>query len=118
MQSLQMNWRSFLSLKAYALVAFVVIWNLGFLYAMHLGGGGLAGGLTPIGMKVTGYVCLAACIFALSVAMSKSLQSVLVAPSRAHNFNPKEFYFMAFITGILAISRFLFPLSEVAANAF
>ena len=111
---MKLEWRSYISLKASVLIVFVALWNAGILYAMFLGGGGPRGGLTPVGMKVTGFVCVAASIFALSVAMSKSLQSSLVAPTREKNFNSREFYFLAFVTGVLAISRFVFP---VGANA-
>lgn len=106
---MKLNWKSLISLKAPVIVAFVFLWNAGFLIAMYLGGGGLSGGLTPIGMEITGYVCLLACLFSLSVATIKRVQSALIAPSRADNFNAKEFYFIAFITGVLAISRFTFP---------
>ena len=115
---MKLEWRSFVSLKAPVIVAFVLIWNAGLLLAMHLGGGGLKGGLTPIGMKITGVVCLAACLFSLSVAASKSVQAALIAPSRAANFNSKEFYFLAFVLGALAASRFAFPVIEGGGNAF
>ena len=114
---MSLNWRSILSLKAWVLVTFLVLWNLGFFVSMQAGGGGLTGGLAPAGMKISGYVCLAACAFSLSVATSKSIQSFLIAPSRAANFSTREFYFIAFITGFLAISRFVFPALEVSANA-
>jgi len=84
---------------------------------MKLGGGGLTGALTSTGMKVTGLVCTAACLFALAVASSKSLQSLVVAPSRTSNFSPKEFYFLALITGVLAVTRFIFPLLMANQNA-
>ena len=115
---MKMDWKSFVSLKAYVLIAFVVIWNAGFLLAMQLGGGGLRGGLTPIGMKITGAVCIAACIFSLLVACIKPIQARLVAPARAHNFNVKEFYFLAFVSGVLGITRFVFPLVGVGSNGF
>ena len=74
---MKIEWRSLASLKVSVIVAFVLIWNAGFLLAMYLGGGGLRGGLSPIGMKVTGVVCLAACLFSLSVAASKTVQAAL-----------------------------------------
>jgi hypothetical protein len=84
---------------------------------MYLGGGGPIGALTPIGMKVTGIVCAAASAFCLVAAMSKGAQEILVAPSRAMNFSPKEFYFVALVAGLLAASRFFYPGLEVAPNA-
>ena len=114
---MKLEWRSFISLKAPVLIAFVALWNAGILYAMFLGGGGPRGGLTPVGMKVTGFVCVAASIFALSVAMSKSVQASFIAPARAQNFHSREFYFLAFVTGVLAISRFVFPEFDAGANA-
>ena len=110
---MRLDWKSLLSLKTSVIIAFVVIWNAGFLLAMYLGGGGLNGALTDTGMRVSGYVCLAACLFSLSVALSKPLQSILIEPNRAENFNTKEFYFLAFISGALAISRFTFPAMPV-----
>ena len=115
---MKLEWRSLVSLKAPVIVAFVLIWNAGFLLAMYLGGGGLKGGLSPIGMKVTGVDCLAACLFSLSVAASKPVQAALIAPSRAANFNSKEFYFLAFVSGALAVSRFAFPVIGGGGNAF
>jgi hypothetical protein len=115
---MKLEWRSLVSLKAPVIVAFVLIWNAGFLFAMHLGGGGLKGGLSPIGLKISGFVCFAACLFSLSVAASKPVQEVLIAPSRADNFNSKEFYFLAFVLGALAVSRFLFLAIEGGSNAF
>jgi len=115
---MKLEWRSLVSLKAPVIIAFVLIWNAGFSLAMHLGGGGLRGGLSPIGMKVTGFVCLAACLFSLSIAVSKPLQAALIAPSRAGNFNSKEFYFLAFVSGALAVSRFVFPVIGGGGNVF
>ncbi|MCV2403797.1 hypothetical protein OFY17_13065 [Marinomonas sp. C2222] len=115
---MKLEWRSLVSLKTPVIVAFVLMWNTGFLFAMHLGGGGLKGGLSPIGMKITGFVCLAACFFSISVAASKSVQEVLIAPSRADNFHSKEFYFLAFVSGALAVSRFVFLAIEDSSNAF
>jgi len=115
---MKIEWRSLASLKVSVIVAFVLIWNAGFLLAMYLGGGGLRGGLSPIGMKVTGVVCLAACLFSLSVAASRTVQAVLITPSRVENFNPKEFYFLAFVSGVIAVSRFVFPAVEGGSNAF
>ncbi len=106
----KLNWKSFLSLKVPVIVAFVVLWNAGFLYAMYMGGGGLAGGLTPIGMKITGYVCAAASLFSFSIAAIKPFRNMLLAKTRVHNFSVKEFYFLAFVAGLLAISRFVFPI--------
>jgi len=114
---MKLNWKSLLSLKAPVIIAFVLLWNAGFFLAMYLGGGGLRGGLTPIGMEITGYICLVACLFSLSVATIRRVQSILIAPSRAENFNTKEFYFIAFITGVLAISRFAFLVAEVGDKA-
>jgi hypothetical protein len=76
-----LNWRSFISLKAYVIIIFLVVWNVGLLYAMYMGGGGLEGGLTPIGMKISSYVYLAASIFSFSVAVSKPVQAALIAPN-------------------------------------
>ena len=115
---MKLEWRSLVSLKAPVIILFVVFWNAGFMLAMYLGGGGLLGGLTPIGMKVTGFVCLSACIFSLAVATIKPLQLALIAPSRAKCFNPKEFYFLAFVSGFFAISRLVFPVVEPGVNAF
>ncbi len=110
---MKFKWRSLISLKAPVIIAFILLWNSGILLAMYLGGGGL----TPIGMEVTGYVCLVACLFSLSVARSTTVQSLVIAPSRAANFNSKEFYFLALLSGFLAISRFTFPVAEIGANA-
>jgi len=114
---MKLNWRSLISLKVPVIVTFILLWNAGFLLAMYLGGGGLHGGLTPIGMKITGYVCLIACLFTLLVATIKPVQTLVVAPSRADNFSSKEFYFLAILSGVLAISRFIFPVAEISANA-
>ncbi|BFM49019.1 hypothetical protein [Marinomonas sp. THO17] len=114
---MKLELRSLVSLKVSVIVAFVLIWNAGLLFAMYLGGGGLSGGLSPIGMKVTGAVCLAVCLFSLSVAALKPVQAALVAPSRAGNFNSKEFYFLAFVSGALAVSRFVFPAIGNGGNA-
>ncbi len=116
-ETMKFKWRSLISLKAPVIIAFILLWNSGILLAMYLGGGGLRGGLTPIGMEVTGYVCLVACLFSLSVARSTTVQSLVIAPSRAANFNSKEFYFLALLSGFLAISRFTFPVAEIGANA-
>jgi hypothetical protein len=114
---MKLNWRSLVSLKVSVIIAFIIIWNMGFYLAMYLGGGGLSGGLTPIGLEVSGYTCLLASIFSLSVAMLKPIQGLLIAPSRASNFSPKEFYFLALVAGFLAVSRLAFPVAAVGSNA-
>jgi hypothetical protein len=114
---MKLEWKSLVSLKTSVIVAFVLLWNAGFFMAMHLGGGGLRGGLTPIGMEITGYACLAVTVFGLSVATLKPVQLSLIEPSRSGNFNPKEFYFLAFVSGVLAISRFTFPVIEAGTSA-
>ena len=106
---MSMNWRSIVSLKVQVLIGFVLLWNLGLFYAASLGGGFPEGALTPAGMRATGYVCLLALSFCLAVARLKPIQSLVVAPSRANNFNSKEFYLMALTLGFLTLSRFLFP---------
>mgnify|MGYP003388897298 CR=1 FL=1 len=50
---MKLDWKSLISLKIPVLIGFVVLWSAGFLLAIYLGGGGLRGGLTPIGMKVS-----------------------------------------------------------------
>ncbi len=102
------NWNSFFSLKVPVIIAFRTIWNLGFLYAMYMGGGGFEGGLTPIGMKITGYTCAAASLFCFSVATIKPFQNLVVSKTRVHNFSVKEFFFLTFVSGFLAVSRFVF----------
>ncbi len=111
MNIFQMNWRSFLSLKAYVLVIFVVLWNLGLLYDFIIEGRSIIADKSSTGLKISGFTCLAACVFAIAVAKSKNIQDILVAPKRNHNFNVKEFYFMAFIMGSFAISMLVFQSS-------
>jgi hypothetical protein len=106
---MKLNWKSFFSLKIPVIISFVVIWNAGFIYAAQLGEGIFSGGFTPLGMKITGMVCVAASIFSFCVAFIKPFQSMVVAESRLQNFSVKEFYFLALIAGVLAISRFTFP---------
>lgn len=48
-----------------------------------------------------------------SLISLKPVQSALVAPARETDFNPKEFYFMAFLAGALAISRFAFSAIDI-----
>ena len=104
-----LDWKPYVSLKTPVILAFVVLWNAGFLLAMHLGGGGVEGALSPVGTKVSGVVCLAAAIFGLTVARSESVQAVLIAPTRAKNFRSKEFYFLAIVAGFIGIGSFVFP---------
>jgi hypothetical protein len=106
---MKLDLRSLGSLKAPVIIAAIFIWNAGLLFAMHLSGGELTSKLSPTGMKLAGGVCLAACLFSLSIANSKLVQTALIAPSRANNFNSKEFYFVAFLSGVIAVSCFVSP---------
>ena len=106
---MKLNWKSFLSLKIPVIITFVVIWNAGFIYAAQLGEGAFSGGFTPLGMKITGMVCVAASIFSFSVAFIKPFQNMVISEARIQNFSVKEFYFLALVAGVLAISRFTFP---------
>lgn len=113
---MKLNWKSLISLKTTVIVTFILTWNAGFFLAMYLGGGGLGGGVTPIGMQITGYVCLAAFLFSISVAVLKPVQTALIEPTRAVDFSSREFYFFAFVTGVLAVSRF-FLIIDLGSNA-
>ena len=109
---MKLQWRSVTSLKASVLVTFVLLWNAGFLISIYIGGGSWSGGQTSLGMKISGLVCLAACLFTFAVARSKSVQEKLIAPSRSEYFNTREFYFLAVVSGVLAISRFILPAGQ------
>ena len=91
------------------IVVFLVVWNAGLLYAWHLGGGIPWGGLTPIGMKMSAFVLLAASVFAIAVATSGAVQERLVEPTRAENFRARDFYILALATGTLALMQFFMP---------
>ena len=97
-----LEWRSLASLKASVIVTFIVLWNAGCLVGVYLndGFGQLTNRESAIAMAVT---CSAACVFALSVALSAAVQDALLAESRRHNFRRGDFLFVAFLTGMLAI---------------
>jgi len=97
-----LEWRSLASLKASVIVIFIVLWNVGCLIGVQLNGGfgQLTNRASAIAMAVT---CIAACAFALAVALSTEVQDVLLADSRRHNFRRSDFLFVAFLTGILAV---------------
>lgn len=101
--------KSILSLKASVLIAFVAIWNAGFLYALYVADWNPDNIFKKESMTIQGLTCLFACIFSLAVAMFKPLQDFVVADSRQSNFRVLEFYFFALITAVLAISRFVVP---------
>lgn len=96
-----LEWRSLVSLKASAIVAFVVLWNAGCLVGIHLSGGfgRPINREAAIAMAVT---CAAASVFALAIALSVGLQSMLIAKSRRHDFRRIDFLIVAFIAGLLA----------------
>ena len=107
---MNLDWKSLVSLKVPVIIAFVVIWNAVFLYAMHLGSEDFPGRLTPENMWITGFLCIAVSIFSLFIAVLKPFQNIVVAESRAQNFRAKEFYFLALLTAFLGVSQFVFPL--------
>ena len=101
-----LEWRSLASLKASAIVAFIVLWNAGCLVGVHLNGGfgQLTNRASAIAMAVT---CAGACLFALAVALSTGVQDLLLAESRRHNFRRSDFLLVALIAGVLAIFSLL-----------
>ena len=107
---MKLDWRSLASLKVSVIVAFIVLWNGGLFLASYLGGAGLAI-TTPVGFAVSGAVFLGASAFFILVARLKRIQEVVVAPERAANFNPKEFYFAALVAGLLAVGHLAISIS-------
>lgn len=105
-----LHWKSLLSLKTPVIVGFVAIWSAGFVFALQLGGGGLAGGLSPVGMRATGVLCALAFTFSVTVAAYRSVQAWVIEPARAADFSPKEFYCLALIAGVLAVLQFSVPI--------
>ena len=97
---------SILSVKKSVLIGFVVFWNIGFLVAFYFGGGGIEGMFSPVSMKVQGILCSVASLFFLSIAILKPVQNLVVLKDRIESFNPIGFYFVAFITAMLAITSF------------
>ena len=93
------------SLQQSVLIGFVVFWNVGFLIALYLGGGGIQGMFSPLSIKVQGIVCVIASLFCLSIAVLKPVQKLVVLEDKIESFTPVGFYFVAFITAMLAISR-------------
>lgn len=96
---------SLFSIKKSVLIGFVIFWNAGFLIAMYFGDGGIEGMFSPKSMKVQGIVCVLASLFCLGIAIIKPVQKLVILEGRASEFNPIAFYFVAFITAMLAISR-------------
>ena len=103
---MNLDQKSILSLKYPVLIGFVVLWNLGFLVAYLLGRDEVEGVFSSISSTTIGIVCTIASLFCLSVARSKSIQSIVVSEKRAENFKPDEFYFVALISGVLGVSNF------------
>lgn len=111
MKSGVLELQSLASLKASAIVALIVLWNAGCLVGVYLNGG--FGQLTNRGSAFAmAGTCAAACAFALGVALSARLQDALLAESRRHNFRQSDFFFVALITGVLAV------FALIAANAY
>lgn len=106
---LGLNFKSFVSVKMPYFIGFIVLWNAGFFGAMLLGGGGLAGGLSEIGMMITGIVCFLASIFCFAVASLPQMQIKVIDPERNQDFTPKEFYILALLLWLIGITRFTFP---------
>ena len=106
---LGINFKSFVSLKTGYLVGFILFWNAGFFLAMQMGGGGLEGGLSDVGMLITGVICFASSIFAFAVASLPQLQIKLIDPERKADFTKREFYILALILWLIGITRFTFP---------
>ena len=111
---MKIDWRSLASLRVSVIVAFVVLWNSGLFLASYLGGGDWTS-VTPVGLVVSGAVFLGASAFSLLVARFKRIQNVVVAPERSANFNPKEFYFVAVVCGLLAVGHLALSISGGAS---
>ncbi len=103
------QWRSYLSLKTSVLVAFLIIWNLGFVVAMYGFGDGFGAPITPNAGIVISVICICACIFGLIVSFSEKFRNNLLEPKRAHDYRVKDFYLLSFITFVLAVGMLLFP---------
>ncbi len=89
---MKLEWRSLVSLKTPVIVGFIIAWNAGVLFANYSGGEGFWT-FTPKSMKMAGFVCLGASLFSLAVAAVKPFQAVVIAPTRAKHFTPKDFFF-------------------------
>ncbi len=92
------------SLRLDVMIAFILLWNTGFLVAIYAGGGQLDALLSSSGQMLAGFTCFAAAVFALAIAGLDPVRKRLVAPARAHDFTPEEFYFIAFVTAGLGAS--------------
>jgi len=111
MKSGVLEWRSLASLKASVIVAFIVLWNAGCVIGVYLNGGFEQ--LTNRGSAIAlAGTCAAACAFGLAVALSARVQDAFLAESRRHNFRRSDFFFIALITGLLAV------FSLIATNAY
>jgi len=98
-----MSWKSFLSLKPYVIVTFLVVWNGAFLLSIE--NGRMLDGvlqLAPGSNPIIGWTSVGATVFAFVVASSPAAQSVLVSPSRADAFSSKEFYLASVILAIFS----------------
>ncbi|MEQ9278017.1 MAG: hypothetical protein RLN83_00865 [Balneola sp.] len=97
--------QSILSVKKSVLIGFTIFWNVGFLAAFYFGGGGIEGMFSPLSMKIQGILCIFSSLFFISIAVLKPVQKLVVREDRMELFTPTVFYFIAFITAVLAVSR-------------
>ena len=103
-----MKYKGLLALKIYVMIAVVVAWNVGFIVAMNMEpvpGDRMMPRESAVIISVT---CLLASVFAISVAMSKNVQAAVLAPKRIRMFSPRPYYFISFVTGVLALSSYTF----------
>ncbi len=103
-----MKYKGLLALKIHVMIAVIVIWNIGFIAAMQIDP--IPGDRTmpKEGVAIISATCLLAALFTLAIAVSKEVQSVVLAPKRMHMFSSRPYYFISFVTGALALSFYTF----------
>ena len=103
------QWRSYLSLKTSVLLAFFIIWNLGFVIAMYGFGNGFGAPITPQAGIVISLICMCTGIFSMVVVASSNVRQQLIEPKRALDYRAKDFYLLSFVNIILSLTMFFLP---------
>jgi len=101
--------RSFASIKTSVLIAFIILWNLGFLIALYGFGDGFGYPMSPRGGIVISITCFSAFIFSACILFSPKIREKLLESSRAHNYREKHFYIFCLVSFSLSVVMLVVP---------
>ncbi len=100
---MQPDLKSYLSLRTRYLIAWLLLWNVGLIWAPSLDREPTTGNFSLFGFGIIFVILSATTVASFRVATDRELQGLVVAPERATNFKSGSFVFAGFITSVLAI---------------